>query len=116
MLAVALVLAPFSGSVVIAVMCYAVMGSGRGLAGVAISSTMMEMVPKHFMGRVQNTFFFIGTTLQLVTSAAAGTIAEHVSLTLAFSVIGIMYGVAAITAAWPVTAAMKVPAYEEGRG
>jgi MFS family permease len=114
-LAVALVLAPFSGSVVIAVMCYAVMGSGRGLAGVAISSTMMEMVPKHFMGRVQNTFFFIGTMLQVLTSAAAGTIAEHVSLTLAFSVIGIMYGIAAITAAWPVTAAMKVPAYE-GRG
>jgi DHA3 family macrolide efflux protein-like MFS transporter len=116
MLAVALMLAPFSGSVAIAVMCYAVMGSGRGLAGVAISSTMMEMVPKHFMGRVQNTFFFIGTSLQLVTSIAAGAIAEHVSLTLSFSVIGIMYGVAAITAAWPVTAPVKVPAYEEGRG
>jgi hypothetical protein len=87
-------------------------GPGQGLAGAAISSTMMEMVPKHFMGRVQNTFFFIGTSMQLVTSITAGAIAEHVSLTLAFSVIGIMYCVAAITTAWPVGVPMKVPAYE----
>jgi DHA3 family macrolide efflux protein-like MFS transporter len=104
MLALSLTVAPFSGSVAIAVICYAVMGSGRGLAGVAISSTMMEMVPKHFMGRVQNMFFFIGTALQLVTSVVVGAIAEHVSLPLAFSVIGVMYGVAAITAAWPAAA------------
>jgi hypothetical protein len=90
------------------------MGSGRGLAGVAISSTIMEMVPKHFMGRVQNTFFFIGTSMQLVTSITAGVIAEHISLALAFSVIGIMYGVAAITAAWPVAVPVKVPAYDQG--
>jgi len=87
-------------------------GDPRGLAGVAISSTIMEMVPKHFMGRVQNTFFFVGTSLQLVTSIAAGAIAEHVSLTLAFSVIGIMYAVAAITAAWPVAVSVEVPAYK----
>jgi hypothetical protein len=88
------------------------MGSGRGLAGVAISSTMMEMVPKHFMGRVQNTFFFIGTSLQLMTSIAVGAVAEHISLALAFSIIGVMYGIAAITAAWPVATTAKVPAYD----
>src|SRR5438094_8031990 len=110
MLAVGLTVAPFPGSVAIDVMCYAVMGSARGIAGVAITSTMMEMVPKHFMGRVQNTFFFIGTSLQLVTSIAVGAIAEHISLALAFSIIGFMYGIAAITAAWPVAAPVKVPA------
>jgi MFS family permease len=110
MLALSLTLAPFSGSVALAVICYAVMGSGRGLAGVAISSAMMEMVPKHFMGRVQNTFFFVGTSLQLVTSIAVGAVAEHISLALAFSIIGIMYGVAAITAAWPIATPVKVPA------
>jgi MFS transporter, DHA3 family, macrolide efflux protein len=109
-LALSLTVAPLSGSLAIAVMCYAAMGSGRGLAGVAISSTMMEMVPKHFMGRVQNTFFFIGTSLQLVTSITVGAIAEHISLALAFSVIGLMYGIAAITAAWPVAPPVKVPA------
>jgi MFS transporter, DHA3 family, macrolide efflux protein len=109
MLALSLAVAPFSGTVAVAVMCYIVMGSGRGLAGIAISSSMMEMVPKHFMGRVQNTFFFIGTLLQLVTSILVGAVAEHVSLALAFSIIGVMYGIAAITAAWPVAAPAKVP-------
>ena len=109
-LALSLILAPFCASVAIAVMCYVIMGSGRGLAGIAISSTMMEMVPMHFMGRVQNTFFFIGTLLQLATSIGVGAIAEHISLALAFAMIGVMYGVAAITAAWPVAAPAKVPA------
>src|SRR5262245_31005083 len=110
MLALSLTLAPLSGSLVLTVMCYIAMGSGRGLAGIAISSTMMEMVPKHFMGRVQNTFFFIGTLLQLVTSIGVGAVAEHISLSLAFAIIGVMYGVAAITAALPVAAQAKVRA------
>src|SRR5262245_5548083 len=110
MLAVSLTLAPLSGSLALTVMCYVAMGSARGLAGIAISSTMMEMVPKHFMGRVQNTFFFMGTLLQLVTSIGVGVIAQHISLALAFAVIGIMYGIAAITAAWPVAARVKAGA------
>jgi MFS family permease len=107
LLALSLSLAPLSGSLALAVMCYIAMGSGRGLAGIAISSTMMEMVPKHFMGRVQNTFFFIGTLLQLVTSIGVGVVAEHISLVLAFAIIGVMYGIAAITAAWPAAARVK---------
>ncbi len=110
MLALSLILAPFSASVAIAVMCYMIMGSARGVAGIAISSTMMEMVPTHFMGRVQNTFFFIGTLLQLATSIGVAAIAEHISLALAFAMIGAMYGVAAIAAAWPVAAPEKVTA------
>jgi MFS family permease len=107
LLALSLTLAPLSGSVALAVMCYIAMGSGRGLAGIAISSTMMEMVPKHFMGRVQNTFFFIGTLLQLVTSIGVGVVAEHISLVLAFAIIAVMYGIAALTAAWPAAARVK---------
>jgi MFS family permease len=109
-LALSLTLAPFSGSLALAVLCYVAMGSGRGLAGIAISSAMMETVPKEFMGRVQNTFFFIGTLLQLATSIGVGVIAEHVSLALAFAVIGLMYGVAGLTAGWPAAAPAKVPA------
>jgi hypothetical protein len=110
MLALSLTLAPFSGSVALAMMCYLVMGSGRGLAGISISSMMMEMVPKHFMGRVQNTFFFTGTLLQLVTSIGVGAVAEHISLSLAFAIIGAMYGIAAITAALPADAPANVGA------
>src|SRR5439155_1667109 len=79
------------------------------IAGMSISSSMMEMVPKHFMGRVQNTFYFLGTCLQLVTSIGAGAVAYHLSLPLAFAIIGLMYGIAALTAAWPVAAPAKIP-------
>ena len=109
-LAVFGLMAPFSAALPLAVLCYVAMGSGRGIAGIAISSSMMEMVPKHFMGRVQNTFFFIGTLLQLVTSVGVGVIAQQVSLALAFAIIGVMYGVASITAAWPVATPEKVAA------
>ncbi len=102
LMAIGLVAAPYSRVVPLAMLCYVVMGSGRGLAGVAISSSIMEMVPKHFMGRVQNTFLFIGTLLQLVTSVAVGAVAQHISLALSFAMVGAMYGVAALTAAWPV--------------
>ena len=98
-LAVSLSIAPLSPTLPVAVMCYVVMGTGRGLAGIAISSTMMEMVQKHFMGRVQNAFFFIGTLLQLASSVAVGVIAQQVSLVAAFSIIAILYGIAALTAA-----------------
>src|SRR5678815_5010767 len=50
LLALSLTLAPLSPTLPVAVMCYVVMGSGRGLAGIAISSTMMQMVQKNFMG------------------------------------------------------------------
>ena len=51
---------------------YFVMGSGRGVGGIAIQSEMMEMVPKYFMGRMQNTFFFLASALQICHGAAGG--------------------------------------------
>src|SRR5262249_41034111 len=89
-LALSLTLAPHSRILPLAVLCYVLMGSGRGIGGIAISSSMMEMVPKRFMGRVQNTFYFLGTVLQLVTSIGVGTIAQHISLPLGFAIIGLL--------------------------
>ena len=107
-LAISLVLAPHSRILPLAVLCYIVMGSGRGIGGVGISSSMMEMVPKHFMGRVQNTFYFLGTLLQLITSITVGAVAHHISLALGFAIIGLMYAIAAVTSAWPVAAPARV--------
>jgi len=108
LLAVSLTLAPHSGILPLAVLCYIVMGSGRGVGGVGISSSMMEMVPKHFMGRVQNAFYFLGTILQLITSIIVGAVAHRISLALGFAIIGLMYAIAAVTSAWPVAAAEKL--------
>ncbi|HZD95578.1 MAG TPA: MFS transporter [Candidatus Sulfotelmatobacter sp.] len=85
-----------------AVAVYCVMGCCRGIGGVAITSTMMEQVPKHFMGRVQNTFYFLGTFLQLVLSFVVGTVAHTRSLAEGFAIVGAVYLLACVAGSWPV--------------
>src|SRR5437763_10727360 len=63
----------------------------RFLGGVAITSTMMDMVPKHFMGRVQNTFYFSATCLQLVLAVTVGTVCHNRSLTWGYVIVGSVY-------------------------
>ena len=73
------------------VLIYSVMGCCRALGGVAITSTMMDMVPKHFMGRVQNTFYFSATCLQLVLAVTVGTVSHNRSLTWGYVIVGSVY-------------------------
>ena len=101
-LAVCLVLLPFSQLLAIAVLIYMIMGSGRGVTHSAIASEMMEIVPPHFMGRVQNTFYFGGTILQLFLGIGVAAVAHRISLTLAFACIGGIYALACAAAMWPV--------------
>ncbi len=89
-------------ALLVAVMVYCLMGCCRALGGVAITSTMMELVPKHFMGRVQNTFYFMGTTLQLVFSFTVGTVAHTRSLAAGFAIVGGIYLMACLAGSWPV--------------
>ena len=65
------------------------MGSARGVGGVAMNTSLMEMVPNHLMGRVQNTFYFFGTFLQLVLALAVGAVAHKVSLVAAFAILAV---------------------------
>ncbi|HEX7962485.1 MAG TPA: MFS transporter [Terriglobales bacterium] len=73
------------------VILYFFMGSARGVGGTAIASSMMEMVPKHYMGRVQNTFYFFGTVLQLSLGFLVGAVAHRVGLTSAFGIVASLY-------------------------
>jgi MFS family permease len=91
-----------STPLLVSVLVYCAMGCGRALGGVAITSSIMEMVPKHFMGRVQNTFYFAGTCLQLFLSLAVGTVSHKKSLALGFTMIGSLYLLAAVFGSWPV--------------
>src|SRR5579864_411527 len=90
-----------SGALISAMLVYCLMGCCRALGGVAITSTMMEQVPKHFMGRVQNTFFFAGTVLQLVLSFLVGTVAHTRGLAQAFAIVGAVYLLACAAGSWP---------------
>jgi MFS family permease len=110
-LAVGLVLLPFSHFLGLAVFVYIIMGSGRGVTHTAIASEMMGIVPKHFMGRVQNIFYLGGTILQLFLGIGVATVAHRISLTLAFACIGGIYALACAAAMWPVERhAKSVPA------
>jgi MFS transporter, DHA3 family, macrolide efflux protein len=90
-LAVAWYVLPFSTLLAMAVAIYAIGGSARGIAGVALSSTLMETVPQHFMGRVQNTIYLFGTSLQLVLGMGVGIVAHRWGLAPAFAMIATVY-------------------------
>lgn len=104
--------APLKVSVALAVCVavYCLMGCCRALGGVAITSTMMELVPKHFMGRVQNTFYFLGTLLQLTFSFIVGTVSHTRGLAEGFAIVGGIYVLACFTGSWPATDVVAKPA------
>jgi MFS family permease len=108
----ALVLLPEIPWIVITVPVYFVMGSGRGVGGIAIQSEMMEMVPKYFMGRVQNTFFFLASALQICSALLAGELAHRDGLKFGFYIVAAMYFGAAFTA-WRAVASTDVPQQQQ---
>lgn len=101
MIALALFCLPGMRWLAVAVMVLFIMGSSRGVGGIAISSEMMQMVPKYIMGRVQNTFFFLASGLQIFTSLAAGEAAHREGLRYAYWLVASMYVGAAVAASWP---------------
>ncbi len=107
LLAISMIVAPLSPRLAVAVAVYGLMGSARGVSGVAMNTSIMEQVPQHFMGRVQNTFYFAGTLLQIVLGLLVGAVAQW-NLVAGFSIIGMVYAIAFATATWPAGAAESV--------
>jgi MFS family permease len=107
LLAVCAVCAPVSHWLIAGILIYGAMGSARGVGGIAMNTSLMEMVPPHLMGRVQNTFYFFGTFLQLVLALAVGAVAHKVSLVAAFAILACVYGFAFVAASWPVETAAQ---------
>jgi DHA3 family macrolide efflux protein-like MFS transporter len=107
LLAACMATAPVSHFLVLAIATYFLMGSGRGLGGVAMNSSLMEMVPKYLMGRVQNAFNLLGTFLQLALALAVGATAHNVSLVAGFAIVACVYAASFVAACWPEA---RVPA------
>src|SRR5271156_7070064 len=107
-IAASVICAPVSHWLALAMSFYFVMGSARGVGGVAMNPSLMEMVPKHLMGRVQNTFYFWGPSLQLVLALCVVAVAHNVSLVAAFAILACVYGLAFVAASWPVGTAAAV--------
>ena len=106
-LTVLMIAAPTMPVLALAVLVYGLMGSGRGITGVAMNTSLMEQIPQHFMGRVQNTFYAAGTFLQVLQSYVVGAVAER-NLIAGFSVIGFVYALGFLSATWPVRTAHAV--------
>ncbi len=101
-IAASLFLLPVSHWLALAVVIYFVMGSSRGVGGIALSSEMMQLVPRHFMGRVQNAFSFVASALQICTALLVGEAAHRDGLRYGFWIVGAMYLGAAVAAWLPV--------------
>jgi len=101
-IAACLFLLPFSRWVALAVPIYFMMGSSRGVGGIALSSEIMQLVPRHFMGRVQNAFSFVASALQIGTALLVGEAAHRDGLRYGFWMVSAMYLGAAVAAWLPV--------------
>jgi MFS transporter len=108
-LAVGHTLFPYARSLALAIAMNALFGVCRALGGVLTQTAIMAAVPRHLMGRTQSAFSVIGTVLQVGMSFALGWFAEHATLSIAFVLLGAIYGGGAV-------AALRVRALSLGAG
>jgi hypothetical protein len=89
---------PFVGFLLGAAILQACFGFFRALAGIVAQSSLMAIVPKHFMGRTQSAFAIFATVLQLAMSFSLGWIAERFTIAVGFFLLATMYAGATLTA------------------
>ncbi len=82
---------PFSTALLVAVVLFLTAGIARGIGGIALSATMMEIIPRHYMGRVQNLFSIFAIAMQIALAPLIGGTAQFKSLVLGTAVIGSLY-------------------------
>src|SRR5229473_8272217 len=71
---------PFVAFLVGAVMMQILFGFCRALGGVVAQSSLMTIVPRHFMGRTQSAMAILTTVVQLFMSLALGWVAQGAGL------------------------------------
>jgi MFS family permease len=98
LLAVGHPLFPHASFLALAVAMNALFGGCRALGGVLSQTSIMAAVPRRLMGRTQSTFSVLATMMQVLMSLTLGFLAQHLSLPLAFFVLGILYGGAVFAA------------------
>jgi hypothetical protein len=70
---------------------YFLAGSARGVGGIALSASILELAPRHFMGRVQTLFSLIAIILQVSLAPVAERVAQRHNLTVALARIAVLY-------------------------
>lgn len=82
---------PFVSFLAGAVLLQAIFGFCRAMSGVIAQSSIMSIVPHHFMGRTQSAIAIFTTVLQLFMSFSLGWIAERFNLITGFALLALMY-------------------------
>ena len=73
-------------------------GFCRALGGIVAQSSLMSIVPRHFMGRTQSAFAIIATILQLAMSFSLGWVAQRFAIATGFFLLAAMYAGATFSA------------------
>jgi len=89
---------PFVGFLLGAVLLQGCFGFFRALGGIVAQSSLMGIVPRHFMGRTQSAFAIFATVLQLAMSFSLGWVAQRFSIAVGFFMLAAMYAGATYTA------------------
>ena len=89
---------PFVAFLVGAVTLQFVFGFCRALGGVVAQSSLMSIVPRHFMGRTQSAMAILGTVVQLLMSFGLGVLAERAGIVAGYALLALLYGGATLFA------------------
>jgi len=88
---------PFVAFLVGAVMMQILFGFCRALGGVVAQSSLMTIVPRHFMGRTQSAMAILTTVVQLFMSIALDGCAGA-GLVVAYALLAVLYTGATVSA------------------
>ena len=89
---------PFVAFLVGAVAMQVVFGFCRALGGVVAQSSLMSIVPRHFMGRTQSAMAILTTVVQLLMCVVLGWVAQQAGLVVAYAVLALLYTGATVSA------------------
>jgi len=90
-LAVGHMATPFVAFLVGAVIIQILFGFCRALGGVVAQSSLMTIVPRHFMGRTQSAMAILTTVVQLFMSIALGWVAQGAGLVAGYALLAVLY-------------------------
>src|SRR6266481_7669373 len=89
---------PFVAFLVGAVLLQFIFGFCRALGGIVAQSSLMSLVPRHFMGRTQSAMAILGTVIQLIMSFALGIVAERAGIIAGYALLALLYAGATLFA------------------
>jgi MFS family permease len=87
---------PFVALLAAAVLLQYIFGFCRALGGVIAQSSLMAIVPRHFMGRTQSAMAILTTIVQLLMSFGLGFVAEKAGLVAGYALLALLYAIATI--------------------